>query len=481
MTKTYTDADVELLVNEVRRKAIEDTIMTVNDSNFDSGADFRNRMSALMSGGYDFADTLHNIFIDFGYPDKLSFSNFYNMYRRFGIAKSVVEIYPGMGWKESPQIEFTNTAATSEFDTIVKNLKVWERLRGLDIRQRIGQYAGMFMRVRDSKTPDTELVGTLSGPASLVDMIPLYESQLRVIEIDRDNMSDNFGQPLMYEYRGTAEGNKDPHNVSSFNIHPSRIIIAAEGSDNGSIYGISALESIYNSLMDMRKIIGAGGEGFYKNASQSVLFNLKDPASAKANVKILDKFNENYDDFSRNRMRRAIWTPGMEANTLDSMLVDPKEFFMNALYDVAAGSEIPATVLIGQQTGRLASDQDAQYLLSNVQARRLGFQNILLSDFLNWLMKYGVLTSSDFEIEWPDALAKSDVEKLDNAGKMALANKTQFESGQPNVFESREIRIAAGFAADPSPTLEDTDADMPKEALPAPAADPFAPVDTPNA
>jgi hypothetical protein len=318
-------------------------------------------------------------------------------------------------------------------------------VKGLDNRQRVGRYAGLFMRVRDNKQPQEPIEGKLGGLGALVQMIPLYEGQLTVLETENDPTADNYGQPTMYQFNGGAAGNRNEKIRDSFNIHPSRIIVAAEDSDNGSIQGVSSLESPFNSLMDLRKIIGAGGEGFYRNAAQSVVFSLKDASTAKANEKLLGKFNDQYDDFSRNRMRRSMWTPGLEPNVLDSTLVPPKEFFMNALNDVAAGVKIPATILIGQQTGRLASSEDGRQFLSIVNSRRENFMTEVVTDVVDWLIEFGILPASQFTVEWDDLLARGDDEKLDNADKMASINEKQFKSGGGIPFTEDEVREAAGF------------------------------------
>ena len=109
---------------------------------------------------------------------------------------------------------------------------------------------------------DTE-VGQLSGVESLVNLQPMDESQLEVNQVDTDQRSENFGEPIYYQFDSTAVGNRNELLGKTFKIHPSRVIIAAEGADDGSIYGVSSLEAVYNDLMDLRKISGAGGEGFY--------------------------------------------------------------------------------------------------------------------------------------------------------------------------------------------------------------------------
>jgi hypothetical protein len=420
----------------------------------------RGRLAGAISGGYDFSDTMHNVFLDFGYPQSISFDQFWNMYRRFGIAKNVADLPVDTGWISPPIVEGSDQF-NRDLERLINEQKLWKRVKGLDNRQRVGRYAGLFMRIRDDKSPEMPIEGKLNGIGSLVQMIPLYEGQLKVLETENDPKKDNYGQPTMYQFNGGSAGNRNEKIRDSFSVHPSRIIIAAEESDNGSIQGVSSLEASFNSLMDLRKIIGAGGEGFYRNAAQSVVFQLKDAASAKQNAALLGKFNEQYDDFTHNRMRRAMWTPGLEAKALESNLAQPKDFFMNALNDVAAASKIPATILIGQQTGRLASTEDSRHFLSMINSRRENFLSEVVTDVLDWLITNGILPTSKFIVEWDDLLAASDVEKLGNADKMASINEKQFKSGGEIPFDGEEIREAAG--AEPRPLEDPGDETLPDD------------------
>lgn len=426
-------AELHAMAQELQTNAIDNSI--------------RNRMAALLSGSNFTGDTLHAISLDFGYPDELTFTHFWNMYRRFGIAKTVVELPVETGWRTPPTVETKNADFTRDLDKLIDRINFWVRLKGLDTRQRVGRYAGMFMRVRDNMDPKEPLVGKLNGEAALMDMIPLYESQLEVITSDLDPKSETFGQPIILQYRQSAVGSRNEKANNTISIHASRIVFAAEGADNGWIQGIPALEPVYNSLMDLRKIIGGGGEGFYKNAAQSTFFSLKDGASATGNETKLDKFNEQYDDFVRNRSRRGFWGPGMDAKTLESHLIGSKEFFDAALADVAAGMTppTPATIVIGQQTGRLASNEDSRHFLSGVQSRRLNFQTEMTRNVIDWLMKFGILAFAEYEVVWDDLLARSDEEKLTNSKTMAETNEFQFKAGGELPFSGDDIREAAGF------------------------------------
>ena len=414
---------------------------------------------ALSGTGYDNADTLHNVYTDYGYPAELDFSNYMNMYSRFGIAKRVVEIYPDVCWITPPKITESSDQFKNELDLIIERLNLWQRLKGLDTRQRVGQYAGFFMRVKDNSKPHEELK-KLGAGNSLIDMMPLYESQIVPLTYDKDVQSERYGQPVTYQFKPSAEGSRNSNETDSVTIHHTRIIIAAEGADNGGIYGVPVLQSIYNSLMDARKIIGAGGEGFYKNAAQSVVFELTDPASASQNAALLQAFNDSFDDWMRNRSLRGMWTPGLKPTVLQSDLANPKEFLAAALSDIAAGSSVASTVISGMQTGRLASTEDSKSVLSTGQSRRVNWLTELVKSTLDWMITYGVLPASEYKVEWDDLLALSDTEKLTNVGLMADANQKQFNSGGQPVYSAGEMRDKSDYEPDVDPDLEDDEGDQ---------------------
>ena len=447
-------------MSEAVAAAVEETIKVAEFAyvNSNDAKTFRAQMATAQSGGYDFADTLHNIYYDYGYPASLDFFNFWNMYRRFGIAKAVVEYPVNTCWSTNPTIDAAGIEG--DIEKLENDFGLWRRCKALDTRQRVGRYAGLFMRVKDGKKPNEPIEGKLSGLASLVDMMPLYESQLDVVSTDQDPLSERYGQPIIYQFNGSAEGDGNENESGSFEIHHSRIVTVAEGSDNGSIYGVSALEAVYNSLMDLRKIVGAGGEGFYKNASQSMVFSTGDSQAWVNNKARLDEFAEQTNDFMRNRFRRALVTP-MDAKTLDSNLANPRDHFFDALYDVSAGSGIPSNLLIGSQTGVLAGDNDGKQFLSSQNSRRTDFCTELVEAVIDWMMTFGILKTQTYKVVWDDLLAAGDSEKLDNAFKMADINTKQFLSGGGSVFDGEEIREAAGFEAEdlpePSETIEEED------------------------
>lgn len=409
-------------------------------------------------GTYDQADDLHNIYNDFGYPFELTFFNFRNMYRRFGPAKAVVNVPADLGWLTPPRVEGSEQF-NKELEKLIKKTKLWNRLKGLDKRQRVGRYAALFIQVRDGKKPE-EPMDMLPGVDAIVNLKPIYEGQLHDNDVDQDQTSPNFGNPVMYTYSSGDEGNRNERAATSFRIHPSRIIIAAEDADDGSIYGISALESIYNDLMDLRKIAGAGGEGFYQNTRNAPVINVKEGFKSPAKESEKEALEQEINDFISKYNKKFV-AKGMEFQYPNISLDNPKDFAETSWNNISAGSGIASSFLRGNQTGVKAGDQDSEMTLTMIQSRRENFLTEIVSNVIDWMIDYKALPSSEYEIEWDDLLAKSEDDKLATAEKMATVNEKNVRGGGSQVYTEEEIREVSGHDVEefdlPDESLKDED------------------------
>lgn len=434
---------------------LKDLLIQINSNTERTGF-----FARFQGGSYDQADALHNVFQDFGYPCKLNFFNFWNMKRRFGPATAVVEMPADLCWLSPPEVKGSDDF-NKELARLIKKTNLWNRLKGLDVRQRVGRYAGLLIEVKDGKKL-SDPVGSLNGIGSVSNLKPIYEGQLEVSTTDKDQKSDNFDRPTMYSYNSGAIGDKNDESTFSGQVHPSRLIIAAEGADDGSIYGISSLENIFNDLMDLRKISGAGGEGFYQNTRSAPVITAKDGYKAPTKQADKDELEKQIDDFLGKWQKKFV-TSGLEFNYPNISLDSPKDFAENSWANISAGSKLSSDELRGTQTGVLAGDKNSKATLTRMQSRRENFLSELVTDVFDWMILHQVLPASEFEVIWDDLLAASDDEKLTLADKMAGINEKSFRAGLGTVFSEDEMREAAGREATtfepPSENLDNDDDD----------------------
>ena len=408
-------------------------------------------------------ETNRNIICQYGYPEAPSFKDFYAVGRRVGLGTAVINAPVDVCWSEYPEVKDVltfdkngepETEANSDFikelNRLIgsRNLQFWERIKGLDRKQRFGMYAGMLLVTRDElgRSASQPLDSLL--PGQLVKMIPFYEAQLIPIEYDQDIGSPNYGEPTMWQLIENAV-NPKPGKQLSMEVHPSRLIIAAEGSEDGTIYGVPAMQGCLYAVMDWEKARMSSAEGIKRNNDQRGVLSLQDgsnlPHPDSEEAEIMD---ENVRDWHLGK-EALLTVANANVTPFNASFHDPKTISDICLQEVAAHTRIPSTVLIGYQTGRLASTEDALAFASSMMTRRKGPVNEMIYQVLDRLIDLGLLPEpqGDIYIEWSDLTEPATSDKLAISDKMSAINERAYRAGQAPVFESSEMRDVAGYAA----------------------------------
>lgn len=433
-----------------------------------------------LNPGYHCADTRQNVWEFAGYPEKITFSNYFRMSSRDGFGRAGIHDIVNKCWQTNPVITdgepkegSQQTPFEKDLDVLISKHHLFARLKGIDWRQRVGRYAGIIPSVRetDNLKPSDPLIG-LNGIDSIIKFTPVLESQ-----IDTDNVSTvsnfndpRFGNPTHYNYRQNVDGDRNPIDNSQFILNPSRVFVFAEGSDDGTIFGIPALEAGYNSLLNMEKIAAASGEGLRKNASQRIVTNIKDgqTASSIKGEKNQQEFKDNVADFN-NGTDSMLLTYGMDTQTLQSTLADPTKPFSISLNNFAASISEPSAILAGQQSGIQASDKDNTEWNQTASGRcENTLTPSLIIPFLEYLMEIGAMEAPTNEIvvTWPDFSEPNTKDKLEGARLMAETNKIMRDAlSSEAVYTNEEIRIVGGFDVEPEGDLEEFEEDEQDDAL----------------
>lgn len=395
----------------------------------------------------------------YGYTDTLSFDHFYRAYSRGGAAFGAVHRLLDKCWELVPRIKMPGTDDETPWETklsaLLKGIKAWQKLRDLDRRNMVGRYAGLILRAADGK----RLSEPLQRAAKLVDIVPLFEDQLQVIKWHTDEAdAENFGKPAMWQYRRrslSSDGNQQGKPDEWADVHPSRLLILAEGAAGGDFLdGVPLLRAGFNALTDLEKVRGGSGESFLKNASRNLNVNFSPEASPMAlaanpdgtptGKQVHEVLAERVGNLNRS-IDAVLVTQGAEAKTLSTTQADPEWPWMVAANDFAASVQIPATILFGQQTGRLASDQDQKDWIARCKSRQANELTPMVEEFIRRGQAAGWFEEGDFEIEWPDLDAPSDDDKVERADKMTATNYKAWQAGGGPIYSATEIRRVGGY------------------------------------
>lgn len=412
------------------------------------------RSLQAMFPGY-FGAPKHNHAADFGYPDQVTFPLAFDAYCRNPLARAAVNKTVGKTWEDQPYLqEFQRdgTEGGDQGETKIEadirqrfaDLRVWQHLAECDRRGLVGAYSGLILRLADGrqfKEPVERVPGGLEG---LVEVIPAWEGQLTVSQWDTDERSKTYGQPLMFQFAESAVGQQQQ--PRQFEIHPDRLII---WSQDGTLNGRSALEPGYNALLDMEKIRGGGGEGFWKNAKSGLSLEIDKDAKVENIAQamgvqphdVVDKIDEQVEGFNKG-FDKSLLLQGIKATPMQVNLPSPEHFFAVAAQSFAASFSIPMKVLIGSQTGERASTEDSEEWAKVNMARRTNQAIPSIMGFVNRLERFGILPAKDWFLSWTDLTESSMGEKIDRAVKMADVNQ---KMGAELVFTGDDIRAAVGM------------------------------------
>lgn len=400
-----------------------------------------------------------------GYPDTLEFDDHWKMFRRNGIAQAVIQKPVEATWQDEPKIsegeprdDGTRTRFEQLVDTLISKYHLLRRLQALDMRQRVGRYGGLVIVARE---PQATITATMplkvNSLDALVKLIPVFESQITVNEWNQDITSADYGNPMRYEYRSQVPGTRSRGDTNDFILHPSRVVAYGEGADDGTIYGVPALEACYNALIDTEKVRIAGAEGYLRAAKQRFGLKISDEkiASMLRDGTKKEAFDNNLELFQKG-FDNSMMLYGMDVQQMNSQLSDPTNPWTVALNEICAAHNIPKTILLGFETGERSSQENFSMWAQTINSRRQNEANEIILTTLNHFVSVGLLPKprADITIEWPDMMEPSQGDKLALAERMASVNEKAFRAGGSPVFSSEQMLDIAGF---------ETEAEMPED------------------
>ncbi|WP_150138762.1 anti-CBASS protein Acb1 family protein [Candidatus Enterovibrio escicola] len=411
------------------------------------------------------ADTKRNMADAFGYSDFLTFSDYYS-YAHRGIGAAIINGYPQRCFAVNPKIidgeddgaERELTQFEKDVEYFAEELHLWQRFQECYRLNRIGNYAAIVPTFAEST--QSELQSELSpirGAKNVLRFTPYNQAQAVAAT---DQVIDDFSSPLLgspkyFDIRPDALGDRNLAASYEYRLHHSRVFVMAEGANDGSIFGIPALEAPFNAIFDASKVRGAGAEGYYKNAKQRTVMSAKDAESARLMAAKSDVIDARIDDFEAG-FNSMLKLSGVDVSSLQTSIADPTGAWTIAMNEVCATTGYPLTVLIGFQSGERSSTENNRDFNTNLQAKCNNFLTPTIKQFFKWLIKHGAMTppsSGKITVVWPDFLEPSTSDKLASAKIAVDTNKTAYDCNMEPVYTVGEIRELAGY----DPEIEEQD------------------------
>lgn len=355
-----------------------------------------------------------NIYDLFGYPKTLTFSHFYNRYKRQDIAKRVVDTYPDCCWRIPPSISENSNEQTDfekSWEVLVKKKSIYHYLHRFDRILGIGKFGVLLIGFNDKK----KLNLPVTKANDILYLRPFMECNVTIKTWVEDINNERYGLPLIYTLKsGIPSGG-----TSDVDVHYTRVLHVCDGATEDDINGTPRLEPVYNRLQDIELIAGGSAEMFFRGAFPGIAFEMDKDAQIIDATALEDEI----EDYIHG-MKRYLKLQGIKANSLPPQAIDPTNHLKVQIDLVSACTSIPKRILVGSERGELASTQDSSFWDDCVEERRTNFDTIkIVRPFVDKLVEVGVLPepSEEYTVNWPPLHVQSEKERAEIAERWATA------------------------------------------------------------
>lgn len=250
------------------------------------------------------------------------------------------------------------------------------------------------------------------------------ETLVDVVQYESDSKSPRFGQPVMYNIKLT-----DPRfikggtglTMNTAKVHWSRVLHVADNLGSSEVFGVPRMQTVYNRLLDLRKLLSGSAEMYWKGAFPG--YNLSTHPQLGGDVSFdAQEIKEQMEQYM-NGLQRYTALVGASMNSLAPQVVDPASQIQVQLEAICVRLAVPMRVFMGSERGELASSQDAGTWNDRLKQRQNGYLTPrMIVTFIDRLIKLQILpVPTGYSIVWPDLSAASDLEKAQKANMMTQA------------------------------------------------------------
>lgn len=364
------------------------------------------------------------------YPRVITTEAYWRAWKRQGVVRRLIKAYPDASWSEDPRVFETDDSEETEweafFDKFATKRNLFHYLHKIDIQSGIGCFGVLLFGLNgelNEPIPGVEenhvarlledAPKKVEGENKLLYMRTFSERYVEVLEYESDTGSPRYGEPTLYN----VQFNDGKLRTSTSKpVHWTRVLHVADNCEESEVFGTPRAEQCWNRFIDIRKIMGATGEGFWQHGFPTISVEGHKPGPGE----IIDfDVAATKDELSKvqNSLQRYLVGQNASAKLLSATPADPTAAFMANIKYISMVEAIPMRVLLGSEEARLAADQDGKNFGARVNKRCHKYVGPkLLRPAVDRLMDYGVLPWIDeYGTEWDDRNAPTKMEKAEYA------------------------------------------------------------------
>lgn len=392
-----------------------------------------------------------------GFVDALYFKH---TFKRISVANRVVRVRADQCWSEPPELYekegSEETFFESEWKAFMKEHNPWVILHDLDVVSGIGRFGVLLIGLNDGRRLDEPVAGfdekgerTVGRPSAKMKVTFMRcfdETQVSICELEEDETSPRFKQPLYYDICFDSVLDRedaiaqvmDPESdgLQWTKVHWTRIIHFHDNALTSPNYGCPRQEPVLNDILDYKKVKGGSSEGMWTGGFPGLVIE------TQAGKEDYEFDKDGVDEAIRkyiNQLSRGLALENMTAKTLQPNIASPEPNVRVLIESICAGIDVPIVIFLGAMAGQLASEMTLQQWNRTLSGRqKMLLIPKLIKELTHRLIKFGVLPKpKTLLINWSDFETITEAQRADVSLKRTQALLQYVTSGAEKVMPLR--------------------------------------------
>lgn len=271
------------------------------------------------------------------------------------------------------------------------------------------------------------------------------ESLVQVSTYESDPSSPRFNYPLIYQITMNDPRQAMPGQGASnqtLYVHWTRVIHLADtwlGPTNSEIFALPRAQVPLNRAMDVQKVSGAAGEGYWKMAFAYAVATAQKETGGVLSQEQVDMGRAMFEQWEHGTQRYGIFG-GVDVNLLSGTVNDPTPYYNMSVEQICVYLGCPVRVFKGSERGELASSQDDAAWNDRLRNRQRTYVNPkVIAPFVDRLIAAGCLPRpKSYRVVWPDLDSSSKADKATIASTMTQALGAYVGGGVENLIPPME-------------------------------------------
>ena len=385
-----------------------------------------------------------------GYPTYITYADYMAKYSRQDMATAIIDRPVNATWRGDMEIveagDDQETALEKAWKVLDNDLGLKSKFVRLDKLAGIGNYGVLVLGLDDVKKKEDAAQPVTSKKNKLMYVKPLGQDSAKIATWETKVGNKRYGMPLLYDVT-IAQAGADT--TSEVKVHHSRIIHVVDGLLESEIEGTPRLQTVYNRLMDLEKLVGGDAEMFWRGARPGYYSKLD--KDSMMTPEMYADLKEQVDEFDHN-LRRIFVNEGIDMKALAQQIADPKNHVDIQIQMISADTGIPKRILTGSERGELSSGQDRDEWMTYVQGRREEYaEPQVIRQFVDRCIEFGILppaSTKGYAVKWEDLFAISEKERVEIGVKRseALSKYASSPVAEAVIPPEAWLRLFAGLS-----------------------------------